>query len=150
MTYNPAHISALPAQLPAEKSAACEAAGPLTVYFDGSCPLCTIEINHYAAQSGADRLAFVDVAAAGADTGTDLSRDAAMSRFHVRLADGRLVSGAAAFIEIWRRLPRWHIAARLASLPGMAMALETGYRLFLPVRPLLSRLVGWLGARPSV
>jgi predicted DCC family thiol-disulfide oxidoreductase YuxK len=123
--------------------------GPLTVYFDGSCPLCTVEIRHYAAQRGADGLAFVDVAAPNADTGKDLSQTAAMSRFHVRFADGRLVSGAAAFIEIWRRLPRWHIAARLASLPGMVAILEAGYRLFLPVRPLLSRFVGWLCGRPS-
>lgn len=119
------------------------------VYFDGACPLCSLEIRHYAARCRADELVFVDVAADDADTGRDLTRREALSRFHVRLTDGRLLSGAAAFIAIWRRLPGWRFAARLAMLPGMAAALEVGYRLFLPVRPLLSGVVGWLGAKPS-
>ena len=122
----------------------CPATDQLTVYFDGACALCRLEISHYAAQAGADRLTFVDVAASQPDTGPDLTRATAMARFHVRLPDGRLVSGAAAFAEVWRRLPNWRPAHRLASLPGAILIMEAGYRLFLPVRPLLSRLAGQL------
>ena len=50
------------------------------------------------------------------------------------------ISMAAAFVEIWARLPRWRWAARAASLPGALAALELGYRMFLPIRPLISRL----------
>ena len=64
-----------------------------------------------------------------------------MRRFHVRASDGRLLSGAAAFVEVWTRLPRWRWAARAASLPGALIALECGYGIFLPVRPLISRLL---------
>jgi hypothetical protein len=48
------------------------------------------------------------------------------------------VSGAAAFVSIWRLLPRWRWAARIAAQPGAMAVLEGGYRLFLPVRPALS------------
>jgi predicted DCC family thiol-disulfide oxidoreductase YuxK len=65
-----------------------------------------------------------------------------MERFHVRASDGRVLSGAMAFVEVWTRLPKWRWAARAASLPGALAALELGYRMFLPVRPFISRLFG--------
>jgi predicted DCC family thiol-disulfide oxidoreductase YuxK len=113
----------------------------LTVYYDGSCPLCRAEIDHYASEPGAAALCFRDVSAADAEPGPGLTRGEAMARFHVRRADGTLLSGADAFVGIWRVLPRWRWAARAASLPGAMTVLEAGYRLFLPVRPALSRMV---------
>ena len=74
----------------------------LTVYYDGACPLCRAEIGHYRSQPGAERICFTDVARADASTGQDLARGDAMARFHVRDAQGRLVSGAAAFVLVWR------------------------------------------------
>ena len=64
------------------------------------------------------------------------------------LADGRLLSGARAFVAIWETLPAWRRLAVLARLPGIISLLEGGYRLFLPVRPLMSRIAAVLGARP--
>ncbi|MDR9395161.1 MAG: DUF393 domain-containing protein [Roseovarius sp.] len=114
-------------------------AAPLTVYYDGGCPLCRAEIGHYAAQDGAEAIHFVDLAAPGGDPGPELTREAALARFHVRLPDGTLRSGAAGFAAIWRRLPRWRWAARLAALPGALKVLEVLYRGFLPLRPWLAR-----------
>ena len=122
----------------------CQVADRLTVYFDGSCPLCRLEVTHYAAQPGADSLAFIDVSAHRPDTGPDLVPAAAMARFHVRLPDGRLVSGAEAFAQIWQRLPAWRFAARWASQPAALAVMETMYRMFLPVRPFLSGFIGWV------
>lgn len=116
----------------------------LTVYFDGSCPLCRAEIAHYGRQAGAENLCFVDVSADGPETGPDLDRNSAMARFHVRRPDGSLVSGAEGFVEVWARLPRWRRLAALASRPAVLAGLEGAYRLFLPVRPYLSRAFGGL------
>ncbi|CAL76616.1 conserved hypothetical protein [Bradyrhizobium sp. ORS 278] len=115
---------------------------PSTVYFDGSCPLCQAEIGYYSRTDEAGALCFVDISQAGAETPDGMTQQQAMARFHVRAGDGRLLSGAAAFVEVWRRLPRWRWAARVASLPGALAVLELGYRLFLPVRPLISRGLG--------
>lgn len=113
-----------------------------TVYFDGSCPLCRAEIGHYRREDKAGALCLVDVSKSDHTLPADLTRQQAMKRFHVLGGDGKLLSGAAAFIEVWSRLPRWRWAARAAALPGATTTLEIGYRLFLPVRPLISRLLG--------
>lgn len=119
----------------------------VTVYFDGSCPLCSVEIRHYASRSGAERLRFVDVSQPDAAVGPELTAGDAMRRFHVRNSDGTLLSGARAFVAIWQTLPGWRLAARIASLPGVTAILEIGYRLFLPIRPALSWVAVRLGAK---
>lgn len=119
------------------------------VYFDGSCPLCTAEINHYASKIGAGKLHLVDVSAQGVDLRSDLTVEDAMSRFHVRRANGELLSGAIAFAEIWRIAPGWTWAFRLASIPGVLPIIELSYRGFLVVRPTISRLAARLGVKAA-
>jgi len=113
-----------------------------TVYFDGSCPLCRAEIGHYRRCDQTDALRFVDVSDANSLLPAGLTQRRAMERFHVRNEAGELVSGAAAFVEVWARLPRWRWAARAASFPLVLALLELGYRLFLPARPSLARIFG--------
>jgi predicted DCC family thiol-disulfide oxidoreductase YuxK len=112
-----------------------------TVYFDGSCSLCRAEIGYYR-RKDQDALCFVDISETGAAPPGGITQERAMKRFYVRASNGRVLSGAAAFVEVWTRLPRWRWAARAASLPGAIIALEWGYRLFLPVRPFISRFFG--------
>ena len=113
-----------------------------TVYFDGSCSLCRAEIGYYRRKDQDHALCFVDVSETSAVPPEGITQERAMKRFHVRASDGRVLSGAAAFVEVWTRLPRWRWAVRAASLPGALIALEWGYRLFLPVRPFISRFFG--------
>jgi len=115
-------------------SAAC------TVYFDGACPLCRREIDHYRRKAQHVPVAWVDVSSCdAAELGSDLDRATALARMHVRRADGRLVSGAAAFAEIWRLLPAYAWLARLAARPRLLAALEAGYVAFLGLRRLWRR-----------
>ncbi len=118
----------------------------LTVYYDGSCPLCRAEIGHYRRIADAQRVAFCDISDPQTAPGPDLSRENAMARFHVRQADGTLVSGAAGFVALWATLPRWRVLALIARLPGVVPLLELAYRGFLPLRPYLARLAGRLSA----
>ena len=113
-----------------------------TVYFDGSCPLCRAEIGYYQRKDQDCALCFVDISETGAVPPNGITQERAMKRFHVRASDGRVLSGAAAFVEVWTRLPGWRWAARAASLPGALIVLERGYRIFLPVRPFISHFFG--------
>jgi len=120
-----------------------------TLYYDGSCPLCTAEMEHYRSRKGGGRLRFADVSQKATELGPGLAADAAMRRFHVRLADGTLLSGARAFVAIWQVLPGWRWIARFARFPGVTPILEVAYRSFLPIRPALSILAARLGAKPA-
>jgi predicted DCC family thiol-disulfide oxidoreductase YuxK len=110
-------------------------AGRPTLYFDGACPVCSREIAVYRQQAGAEGVHFVDVArCSAAELGPGLDREAALKRLHWRRADGRLVSGAAAFTALWQSLPRWAWLGRLlGSRPALAV-LEPAYRAFLALR----------------
>ena len=112
---------------------------PSIVYFDGSCPLCRAEIGMYSRNDSDGSLCFVDISARSASVLEGLTQQRALQRFHVRNDKGQLLSGAAAFVEVWDRLPGWRWAARAAGFPGAIAMLELGYCLFLPIRPFLSR-----------
>jgi predicted DCC family thiol-disulfide oxidoreductase YuxK len=112
------------------------ATADLTVFFDGSCPLCRSEIGLYRTCAGADRVAFVDVAAADTgDVAHGLDKTAALARFHVQTADGQLHSGAAGFAQLWLTLPGWRWLGRITLLPGIRSFAEVAYRGFLVIRP---------------
>jgi predicted DCC family thiol-disulfide oxidoreductase YuxK len=75
------------------------------VYFDGSCPLCRAEIGYYRRSDVAQALCFIDVSKPNVELDNGLNAQQAMQRFHVRTREGQLLSGAAAFVEVWSRLP---------------------------------------------
>jgi predicted DCC family thiol-disulfide oxidoreductase YuxK len=111
-----------------------------TVYFDGACPLCRREVDHYRRQVQSAPVTWIDVSTChAAELGADLDRAAALARMHVRRADGQLVSGAAAFAEIWRHLPAYAWLARLAAWPRLLAVMEAGYVGFLKLRRLWRR-----------
>jgi 3-demethoxyubiquinol 3-hydroxylase len=112
---------------------------PLSVLYDGSCPLCRREIALYRGLRSEQALRFVDVSGESAlPPGT--TREQLLARFHVQRADGTLASGADAFLTLWAGLPGWRWLARAGRLPGMAWSMERGYRWFLRWRPALQRL----------
>jgi predicted DCC family thiol-disulfide oxidoreductase YuxK len=116
------------------------APSPLTVYFDGACPVCSREIALYRREPGAEQLCWVDVAhCPPAQLGLGLSREAALARLHVRDAQGRLVSGARGFLALWQVLPRWAWLAGLLDRGPLPTLLEGAYRAFLMARRLWRR-----------
>lgn len=121
---------------------------PLTVYFDGSCALCSLEIRHYASKADCCRIEFIDVSEKHITTYAGVSPDELMRRFHVRLADGTLVAGARAFVVTWNELPNWRWLAKIAQVPVVFFIMELLYDGFLRIRPSLSRLLKLLGAKP--
>ena len=112
---------------------------PLTVLYDGACPLCRREIGIYRGLQPDMPVCFADVSDASQALPPGTTREQLLARFHVHDADGRLLSGAQAFLALWATLPGWRWLARVGRLPGAAWAMERAYRLFLRARPALQR-----------
>ena len=114
----------------------------LTVFYDGSCPLCCREIAVYRRRVASVRTRWTDVSACTPEALPEgLTRQDALARFHVQRADGALISGAGAFAELWAHTPgfRWlGCMARLSIIHGV---LDRAYGIFLCWRPVLQQLL---------
>jgi predicted DCC family thiol-disulfide oxidoreductase YuxK len=90
------------------------------VLYNAACPVCSKEIDHYAA------LTERDVLPIGYDDLNDpeklarwgLSPEAAAKRLHVR-KNGETLSGVPAFIALWREIPRYRWLARIVAISGI-------------------------------
>lgn len=117
-------------------------AQPLTVLYDCACPLCRREIAVYRGLQPLrpdTPVCFADVSDTALPVPPGTTREQLLARFHVRAADGELLSGAQAFLALWATLPGWRWLALAGRLPGAAWTMERAYRLFLRARPVLQR-----------
>lgn len=110
--------------------AACSA-----VLFDGSCPLCSREIEMYRKLPAREMLDWIDISAPGYTPPPGMTQAALMQRFHAIAPDGAVLSGAKAFVHVWSHFPGWRYLARFAKVPGVLYLMDAGYRAFLVVRP---------------
>jgi predicted DCC family thiol-disulfide oxidoreductase YuxK len=106
------------------------------IYYDGGCPVCSREIAFYQARPGSESFRWVDVTRQDALLGAGLTRQEALARMHVRRKDGTLLSGAAAFAEIWRHMPGLRWLGHLLRVPPLGLVAEGAYRVFLVLRRL--------------
>lgn len=96
-----------------------------TVLYNGACPVCRTEIEHYQRLDGDihPKLAWRDInrldgEPASCDPAScGIGADAMRRRLHVVDADGQLLVGVPAFARIWDHLPRYRWLARLVRLP---------------------------------
>lgn len=114
----------------------------LTVFYDGSCPLCRREMALYRNRLGAGAITWCDVSkSASSQLRPGLCRDAAMARFHVQLPNGDLADGGDAFVALWCALPAFRVPGMVMRLPGVRFLVNEAYNGFLLIRPWLQRVL---------
>ena len=120
-----------------------------TVYFDGLCRACSMEIEHYRKQKGSERIEFVDIMNPAFDAETHgLDPRKVHKVMHVRSSDGVLHEGVDAFRAIWAELPRYRFMTKVADSRAVRPLLEAGYRFFVVIRPYLPRKKAECSASP--
>ena len=118
---------------------------PITLYYDGRCPLCQAEMLYLQHRDRLGLLNCVDITQNDFDAhATGLSCERAMASIHGRLPNGDWVTGVAVFAAAYERLGLRRMAW-LLSRPSLQPVLGWGYARFARHRYTLSR---WFG--PSV
>ena len=113
----------------------------LTVFYDGACPLCEREINFFKNRSGAEQVDWVDVSNSDEEyVHQGLSREEAMSRFHVVTSEGEILSGGSAFAGLWRSISIFKPLGWMFRIKPLAWLLDRLYDYFLKHRPRLQKL----------
>jgi predicted DCC family thiol-disulfide oxidoreductase YuxK len=102
----------------------------LEVYFDGACPFCTREVALLRRLDRTGRIRFTDLAGERFDpVAVGIPMANLMDRIHARLPDGEVVEGVEVFRRIYTILGYGPLVAA-TRLPGVAQALDLGYRWF--------------------
>ena len=85
------------------------------VYFNNSCNICRMEINHYKKIANTD-LEWVDITNnEDAVKITSKSQKELLRRIHV-IDDGKVIGGAKAFVIIWSKIPKYNLLAKVFSI----------------------------------
>jgi predicted DCC family thiol-disulfide oxidoreductase YuxK len=100
-----------------ESSSAHSSNDSLRVLYNGSCPICSKEIEHYQRYSEGEGLpiAYDDLMTEARESWT-IDEDSAAKALRVRRGDQVLV-GVDAFLALWEAMPRYRLLARLVRLP---------------------------------
>ena len=87
----------------------------IKVYFNDSCNICRMEINHYKKIANSD-LEWIDITNNDeAIKITSKSQKELLRRLHV-INDGEVIAGARAFIIIWSKIPKYKILSKIFSI----------------------------------
>lgn len=116
---------------------------PVRVFYDGSCLVCSTEIDHYLRRDRQGRLVPVDISAESFDpTPYQISGEDFMAQLHAIDSSDRIYRGVEAFRVIWLAFPdsTWlGLLGRIISLPGISALARLAYRGFARFRKYLPK-----------
>ena len=99
---------------------------PVKVFFNNSCNICKLEIDHYKKNSD-ESLEWVDIT--NNQQAVDLtskSKEELLRRLHV-IDNGQVIGGAKAFIIIWSKIPKYNFLAKILSFKPLFILFHYAY-----------------------
>ena len=112
----------------------------LTVFYDGACRVCSMEIERYRLRDKDGLLTLIDIAAPTFDPAQyDRDLQMFMKKLHVLDDSGNFHTGVDALTRIWAVMPQpeLHLLSAVVALPGVNLLASSGYWLFARCRKLL-------------
>jgi len=88
----------------------------MKVYYNQKCNICNIEISHYR-KKNLKYIDWIDINTPSKDLELlGKSHKEMMRRLHV-ISQGKIYSGASAFIILWKNMPRYRLLSQFLNLP---------------------------------
>ena len=98
----------------------------IKVFFNNSCNVCRLAINHYK-KIADSKLEWIDIK--NNDEAlkiTSKSQEELLRRLHV-IDDGKVIGGAKAFIIIWSKIPKYNFLAKILSFKPLFFLFHYAY-----------------------
>ena len=98
----------------------------IKVFFNDSCSICRMEINHYKKISNSN-LEWIDIT--NNDDAlklTSKSQKELLRRLHV-IEDGNVIGGAKAFVVIWSKIPKYKFLSNIFSIKPLFVLFHYAY-----------------------
>lgn len=115
---------------------------PLTLLYDGSCPVCSLEMDHLRMRSRDGKLRFVDIAAPGFDAAAfHCTLEALHAEIHGVWPDGTHVRGVPVLRLAYEAAGLGWVM-RPTTWPVLRPLADAGYRIFARHRTAISRVAG--------
>ena len=107
-----------------------------TVYHDGECPICNVEINAMKRIDKDKRVKWVDISKdQAALDAAGLTYQQTMDRIHVQDENQQMITGVNGFLNVWSHLPYFRrVVPIIKHTPGLLWLMEKGYVLFAKYR----------------
>ena len=100
----------------------------IKVFFNNSCNVCRLEINHYKKISD-NNLEWVDITNnQQAVNLTSKSKEELLRRLHV-IDNGEVIGGAKAFIIIWSKIPKYNFLYKVFKIKPLFFLLNIFYEI---------------------
>ena len=120
----------------------------IEVFYDGSCPLCRREINYYQKLKSINKIEWIDISnGLLTEKLRGLPVEELKRRLHVIKNDDVLLTGGAAFSEIWLNISGFALVGRLFKMKPFSIFIELMYLIFLWVRPFIQKCFGFFENR---
>ena len=98
----------------------------IKVFFNNSCSVCRLEINHYKKISDST-LEWIDITNnEDALKTTSKTQEELLRRLHV-IDDGKVIGGAKAFIIIWSKIPKYKFLYKIFSIKPFFVLFHYAY-----------------------
>ena len=98
----------------------------MKVYFNNTCKICKAEIDLYKKEK-VDQINWIDITDnQSARSDTNKNSKELLRRLHVK-KDGKIFSGAEAFLIVWKNIPKYKILYSILSLPIIFQIFSVSY-----------------------